>query len=420
MATLAKILIVLYSLASLTFFSPLGVELDEIAKLISYGSMMLLFALSAISHNKVRPQKQFAVPARALMVFIGISTIMPMFTYVDQSFSQTVIATLPFFSYGLYLAIREFDIDAKFFYGLIFSIAALATIAHIVNHITYPIITFGKVEEEYDLTRGGLRINVIGFSYVILAFFTAINQWRKSKKLLWWIPIILLYAVILSSYTRQHIVACFIIGVWCMLGQIGFIKKSIIVVIVGITLLVVIPQIPAFDDMVELTIEQYEENEYSTKDNVRIAASRFYGWEGYNSLANHLFGHGVPSFHSKWGQWFKSFNEMEQVYAYDVGWFGMMWFFGIFTALSLLTICLMAIFRSGKHSTSGLNAYFIWLAVTGFTCGAVLYPYEIFVTVIAMCLLDSGRTIQRQIQQRTAEIEWGDTFNWRRIRQTNK
>ena len=419
MATLAKILIVLYCLASLTFFRPFGVELDEIAKVISYGAMMLLFALAVIGRNKVRPRKQFAAPARSLVCFMAISTIMPLFALVDQTFSQTLIATIPFFSYGLYLAIREFDIDTKFFYRLVFAIATIATITHIVNHITYPIITFGKIEEEYDITRGGLRIQILGFNYVILALFISINQWCRSKKVVWWIPIVILYIVVFSSYTRQHIAACLIIGIWCMLGQMAFIKKAAILGIAGAALFVIIPQIPVFDDMVELTIEQYEENEYSTKENVRIAASRFYGWEGYDSTGNHLFGHGMPSFHSKWGSSFETWTQMEQIFAYDVGWFGMMWYFGIFTTLSLFVICLQAIFRSGRHSTSGLNTYFIWLVATGFTCGAVIYPYEIFVTVLAMCILDSGYKTPTPLKKRREEIEWGDAFNWRKVQHSN-
>ena len=43
---------------------------------------------------------------------------------------------------------------------------------------------------EFDLERGGIRLTIIGFYYIILAFFIAIGEWIRTRKFWWWIPII--------------------------------------------------------------------------------------------------------------------------------------------------------------------------------------------------------------------------------------
>ena len=138
MKILIQILITFYCFATLSFFRPFDMISDEIAKMLSYGSMFAIFALSIMTRTSTSPQKQFATPTKYLLLFIAISCFMPMFANVDQTFVQTVVATIPYFSYGLYLAFRKFDIDRNFIYGLVFTIATFAIITHIINHITFP------------------------------------------------------------------------------------------------------------------------------------------------------------------------------------------------------------------------------------------------------------------------------------------
>ena len=133
MKHLIKILIIFYCLSTLSFFRPFDSVPDEIAKILAYGSMFLIFALSIMTKTTTNPTKRFAPQIGLLMLFIFISCFMPLFAYVDQTFAQTLTATIPFFSYGLYLSLRKFEIERNFIYGLVFSIAILATLAHIVN-----------------------------------------------------------------------------------------------------------------------------------------------------------------------------------------------------------------------------------------------------------------------------------------------
>lgn len=415
MKHLIKILIIFYCLSTLSFFRPFDSVPDEIAKILAYGSMFLIFALSIMTKTTTNPTKRFAPQIGLLMLFIFISCFMPLFAYVDQTFAQTLTATIPFFSYGLYLSLRKFEIERNFIYGLVFSIAILATLAHIVNHITFPIITFGIAQEEFDMERGGLRLAIIGFTYIVMSFFIAIGEWTRTRKFWWWIPILVFAAAIFSSYTRQHILVCSIVGMWMLLGNIGIIKRLAIIAAMTALLLYLIPQIPIFNQMMDLTVEQYEQNEYTTNENVRITAARYYGYEHFETFANRIFGNGVPSFHSNWGLEFDTHAEMEHLHPYDVGWIGMNWYFGALAVFCMFSVCLSIIFKTKKSNTSFISGYFIWLLITGFSCGAPIYQFEIIVTVLAICLVESGTTIIQRRKHREIITQWGDQFHWERI-----
>lgn len=81
-------------------------------------------------------------------------------------------------------------------------------------------------------------------------------------------------------------------------------------------------------------------------------------------------------------------TESERVYAVDVGIFGFNWSFGIFSIVCLLVVFYKAIVvRSQKYVVG--RYYFIWLFVSSFASGALLYPSQIIVTVIVLYLIDT-------------------------------
>lgn len=396
-----KILFAIYTYAALSFFQPLGLIDGEVAKVISYGAMASIFIISILCDNNdgIRHRAQFSTPTRWLLFFIGASTLMPSLSYFEQGFIDSVICTIPFFSYGLYLALRKFDIGFDYLFRLTLSVIVLAAITHIINLYTFPEISFGKVAEEYEFDRGGVRLIIQGFHFVILGFFIAASKIKGGGGGMWWLLLILCYAIILASYTRQHIIACTILGAIAIVCRAsGFLKRSILAVVIVISAIIIIPEIPIFRNLADITIEQQTTNDAIGKENVRLTAAKYYGWEATESTINRLFGNGVPSYHSKWGTDIKSYADAEHIYAADVGWFGFNYYFGIFAVIAMLTICYKAISSKNRYSDLG-RYYFIWLAVTSLINGALLYQYEIVVTVIALSITDYQNEHLGELQQ---------------------
>ena len=150
---------------------------------------------------------------------------------------------------------------------------------------------------------------------------------------------------------------------------------------------VIVPKLGIFQKLTTLTVEQIDRDDTMNRENVRIRAAKFYGWEGFDNDANRIFGHGVPSFHSYWGNQFKNMTDLEHMFAADVGWFGLNWHFGILAVIAMLAVCIRAISRKNAYSTAG-RFYFIWFLGTSLISGSLLYQYEIVVTVIALCMID--------------------------------
>ena len=389
-STLIKILFTIYCFATLSFFQPFGLISPEAAKGVSYMLMGAIFALSIMCCNDdgLLHHTAFKGGIKWLMVFIGFSIFMPALTLRDQGIVQSAVATMPYLSYGLYFALRKFNIEWRFFVRLAAAISVIAILTHIINLHYFPATIFGTPAEEYDTERGGLRLIIIGFNFLVLMFFVSAAQIKNSKGAIWWIPFIASYLMIIFSYTRQHIFACTILGALILVSKVkNFVGRMLLILFVCGCAVVVVPKLGIYQKLANLTVEQLDRDESLNRENVRIMAAKFYGWEGFDNDTNRLFGHGVPSFHSYWGSRFKDMTELEHLFAADVGWFGINWYFGIFAVIALLAVCIRAISRKNAYSTAG-RYYFIWLLGTGLISGSLLYQYEIVVTVMALCMID--------------------------------
>lgn len=422
---LIKTLFVLYTLSVLEFFQPLNMIEPELAKAISYAAMVSIFGLAIVCDTKEQHVISFKRNVKGLLCMMLISIVMPTISYFDQSLVTTFIATLPYFSFGLYFAMRKFGIERSFYYKLIFSIVTISIITHAINLRSFPLIVFGELQDDYELDRGGLRLVIQGFNFIILGFFIAAGEFMRAKRLRWIPLLIICFSMIFLSYTRQHIVACTLLGLWILLRSCGGRMRQVVIGVVAVaTLAYVLPKIPIVKMLVNVTIEQHERNEAANRENVRVVAARYYGWEAFESPLNRVFGNGVPSYHSKWGMEVKAHADMENLYTLDVGWFGFNWYFGIVAVVFMLTICGKAILPRYNPKSNNGRYYFVWLFVTGFMSGSLLYNYEIIVTIIALCIIDCDNeeymhtpTLKRPMSQTVVPTTFGsDVFSWTQIK----
>ena len=389
-STLIKILFTIYCFATLSFFQLLGLITPETAKAVSYLFMMAIYGLAFMcdSDDGLLHHRQFNKPLKWLLVLMVISIFMPTITRTEQGLMQTAVASIPYLSYGLYFALRKFNIEWRFFLRLTIAMAVMALLTHLINLHYFPNTIFGTPAEEYDTDRGGLRLIILGFNYVVLLFFIAASQIKYNKGGRWWLVLIASYLLILFSYTRQHIVACAVLGLIIIVSKMrNIVGRIVLILAICSCALVIVPRMDMFQKMINLTIEQQEHNEFYNRENVRIMAAKYYGWEGFDNDANRIFGHGVPSYTSKWGSEIKNMADLEHIYMADVGWFGLNWQFGILAVIAMMAVCYKAVSRKNSYSTAG-RYYFIWLFATGFMSGSLLYQYEIVVTVIALCMID--------------------------------
>lgn len=168
-----------------------------------------------------------------------------------------------------------------------------------------------------------------------------------------------------------------VLGTIFLLKNVSWIKKSIICLTGVIIVLYVLPMIPAYNTMLELSQEQLEENE--DEENVRIGAWRYFTYENQTNDITPLIGNGVPSIgNSLWGNVFESeINDFGYFYD-DVSWAGIIYLFGWIAFFALVIINIKAIMWPKSPDREYLTYWFVFIMLAGIGTGVYTYYHQIF------------------------------------------
>lgn len=377
----------LYCFATLAFFNPFQMLSPVGQKAIMYVLLMMLFGSLFLKYKKspITPTNEW--PLKLMLFGMFISCFMPTLCDFGQSLSSTLRITLTYFAYGLYFALTKYNVKASLLEKLVLIIAFIGVVTFIINRITFPDIIFGAPQEEFDTSRGTVRIPVIGFAFIVLAFFISLHKWTQYKMRKWEVAALIFYLTILASLTRQHILVCTVLGYWLLTSKMQMFKRLLIISAGVIAVFYFAPKIPFVERLIKISKEQHERNVLNDTEDIRILAARYYGYVNFPYTINRILGNGVPTFKSSWGKEFEADIAENRCFLVDVGIFGFYWHFGIISLLALLIL----VYHNIRHATRNnlfCRYYFIWLFTTSFASGTLLFPFEIVVTVIALYLFD--------------------------------
>ena len=278
-------------------------------------------------------------------------------------------------------------------------VCLLSSIVYFTNLITFPNPVFGGEIDE-DLSRGMQRIPVKFLEVFVLLLLYSINSWLIEKKKKWIYYIVILSVMIILSVTRQVILYAGVLSVIFIFKDISYFKKFLLCASIVIVVVYVLPMIPIYNEMVELSEMQAAENE--DEDNIRIQAWRYYTDENQTNNVTRLFGNGVPSLgNSMWGQMFDSETEDNGCYYADVSWAGFYYLFGIFSTCALLILLIKAMMKKKKANKRYLTYWFAFMILYGIAAGPFVYFYQIFNLMIGLYLVytpdeDSNSNIKLQ------------------------
>ena len=378
---------VLSILSSLGFLNPLGIVSPQFQKLLFYliGVLSLYIAITrgCNLHERHYPRKSFLL----LIVGMIISSFMPTF-YHGQSLSVTLISTLPYFlGYIYFFIFLKLDVQYEKVIRLLWVLCFVGMSVYVINMISFPNILFGVREENYDLTRGIARLSIPFMDFIVLLFFFSINRWIRTNKRKWILLIILSSIYIVLSVTRQSIICSFVLGILFILKKASLIKKIAVVVILYFCITYFIPQIPIFKTMMELTQTQIDQNKYDD-ENIRLKAWKFYTYEYQTNDITAILGNGMPSFgKSFWGNKVQKETKDNGCLMVDVGWAGFYWFFGIFATIGIFSVLMYAAFKKKDMDKQYLTYWIIYIILTSFASGALLYYHQILNISIVLYLI---------------------------------
>lgn len=395
------VVLILTILSSVGFFNPFSLISAQTIKFIFY----LLFVISAFigltNKKRIRNPHYPRFSYMCLIIGIILSVIMVV-AFQKQSLSLTVISTLSFLLPYLYLFVLfKLAIPKTYIIKIITVLCMLGMVIYIINYMTFPLMIFDIGRSEMDEARG-IRINIPFIELDVLLFLYAINQYLVMKKKQWLYLISLTAIFIVLSVTRQIILVAFALGILLFLQKVSFIKKLLTLSLLYIFYVGILPQIPLYQNLVELSEEQAEKNKYKDED-IRIQAWRFYTYEYQTNLYTPFFGNGIPSLgKSKWGNKVEKMINKDEggnaCYTVDVGWAGFFWYFGLLTTFGLLSLFIKATIKKKKEYEQYLSYWIIYIILTSITSGPILFTNQILSIVIVLYIIYAPDNSQKLIR----------------------
>lgn len=377
-------LVILVVLSSVGFFNPHAMFSEQLQKLSFFLSILLCFGYGAVNGVSLRGVKFPRTAYILLLGGIGLSIIMGS-AFHTQSLKVTVIATMPYlFAYGFFYALMKLDVPRERLIQAYFGLAAVSTVVYFCNVATVPFNMFGEpiinLESE---DRGIIRIPVVFIEFFPMLAFYAINRWMIDKKKIWFVIYVWILVMIFLSVIRQIIALTLVLSLLFVMQKMSWRIKALTAAGVVAVVIWVLPLIPMYSAMIELSEKQAEEN--ADEENIRIQSWRYYTYEHQTNALTPIFGNGMPSFgNSRWGTQFESETLESGCFAADVGWAGFFWYFGIVATAALVYLLINAAVMKKRQENRYLTYWLVFVMLTSFASGPPLYYWQII--DIVMCL----------------------------------
>lgn len=381
-------------LTSLSFYNPFGLISPQLGKFLFYFVCLVALMLANKQGVILRRVKYPRAAYKMLIGGIAFSIVMVVL-FQKQSLKTTVIATLPYlFAYSTFYVFMKLNIPKERIERIIWIFCYVSMGVYIVNALSFPNMVFGAEKEEFDMSRGIARLGVRSIELMVLFFLYAINQWilTRRRKYVW--LILLTFTFIVLSLTRQIIGLSVVLGLLFIMQKASWPKKIGVITVCALLYLFVLPQIPIFKTMAELSEAQAERNKYEEED-IRIQAWRFYTYGYQTNAITPILGNGIPAMGKS--QWAKNYEMTvsplyggNACFTVDVGWAGFFWYFGAVATLGLLVLLVKAAMKKKAKDRQYLTYWCIFLTLTSAASGPILF-YSQIVSVMTVLYLVYGK-----------------------------
>ncbi|MDE5988626.1 MAG: hypothetical protein K2H17_04425 [Duncaniella sp.] len=298
------------------------------------------------------------------------------------------MATLPYLmSYFYFWILLRTGLPDKFILKWLFIGCALAVPVYFINLFSFPDVVFGE-ELIGDFSRGILRVPVVYSEMMVLFLLYGINRiLLKDKRWRFWACVCgVCLLMIFMSVVRQLILYSLVLGILFLMKNFSWTKKLMVIAVGIFTVVYVLPMIPAYNTMLELSQDQIDKNE--EEENVRIGAWRYYTFEHQTNDITPLIGNGVPSFgNSIWGSVFDDEIEYNGYLYADVSWAGIIYLFGWIAFAALLILMIKAMVRRKEPDKEYLTYWFVYVILSGIAAGIFVYYNQIVCIMIGLYLV---------------------------------
>lgn len=375
-------------LASVGFLNPKGMLSDQIVKLLFYASSMMALAVAFLYGKSTARIKYPRIAYWGVVLSIIFSVFMAT-AFHSQSLKVSALTTLGIiFAYIFFWTLLRLQVDEKQILKFLLICCFVAVPVYFADVATFPNYLFGapfdKVE---DMSRGMLRVPIFFLELMVMFLFYSINQWIVYRNKKWIVPGVVFVVMIFLSVTRQVILISGVLALIFLLKSTTWTKRALVIAAVAVVYFLVLPKIPAYQAMVELSEDQSEANEVMDED-IRIYDYRYFCNEFQTNDVTRVFGNGTPSFgNSAWGNFVDSEWDTNGTFAVDVGWAGFYWYYGAIATACLLILLIKAACRKRSPQRRYLTYTVMYYILASVASGPILYTHQVLYLMIILYLI---------------------------------
>ena len=369
-----KVLYVLIvALFSIDFYQPYFLE----GQYYKYIWFLFLFSAVIISIPYFFKEKGgFTLPLRLIIIGIVISMFMAFFSW-GQSFSDSIIATVPYMLWIFFFYLLESHLSAQSIEKIMILLGLIGILIFISQYISYPAIYFGWVED-FKNERGTIRIGVSGFVYLLC--FIALNKFTVKGRVRFLWGIIAAAGIIIPflQATRQYIGAMLLIYIYHFIKAQKLYKKIIILIITAFAIVYVAnTNIP-----IVRGIENVQENTMQLGTNyIRLLAGQFFLTNFSPNIESRILGNGFPYGKSSLGRYEEYLKSSHYFFLSDLGIIAVYVMFGIIAVLGYILIWVKSFTIQLPREYYYLKYYLWFLLISSLTSWAV-YHYSFLVASV--------------------------------------
>jgi hypothetical protein len=322
-----------------------------------------------------------------LFYFLGI--VILSFIYVsfttDQTLSETYRVSISWFQYllVLYLYNRKYTIQELFVSLGIFSfIWFTAWIAGFLS--PFPLYdASGEFDAEQLMStgRGVVRLKIAGNDLMNLWGLWCLGIYASNNKKQYLLAYLLCLLFVILCVSRQHILFYSLIGFLYLLHKSALWRKIILVGFVFVLVSYIFPKTTIYQNLVELTEYQLEENEGANRD-IRIQSAEFFLTDYPQNLYSFFFGHGMYHLNSDYGRRMSDIINLRGFILSDIGFVSIYFYYGML-GLCCFFALLIHVYKSKVPKEYDGIKLFIY-----FTFLANIFSHNIDVSMVstAICL----------------------------------
>lgn len=369
------------------FLNPFGVitAMGRTYTLLTYAVFAIVgfFAFrKGIRKNKCFPYKWYYL----LVGSIGFSAVMA-HLFHNQGFIVSFSAIFgAMLTYLLLLFLIKLNIPKEEYMKIIRQFAYVGMACYVINALAFPAKIIGGTEyENVDMSRGIVRIALPIVLWIVLLFLYSLNQWISSRNQKSMHCAILCYIFIILSVTRQVILLSTLLGGFMLLKEAGWGKRILVSVVALLFFFVVLPQIPIYKTMVNLTEDQVDQSQEDLPD-IRVLGYLYFCDIDQVNAYTRVFGNGTPHESSKWNQEEALNAEKNKIYDVDVSWAAFYNHYGIIAVIALLAIFLITAKHCYNRQDRYISYWILYIIGTAFASGVIWFQHQIveILVVIAM------------------------------------